>query len=155
MAYDPITVANRFIELAAQSGKSLTSMQLNKLTYVAHGFYLAFHKQPLIDEAVQAWKYGPVIPSLYRRLKSFGANGIPEPIKPKFWENAEDLSGPDKALIDAVFSKYGHLTGGQLSSITHKKGTPWERTFEPDVMGSAISDALIGQHYADILNAAK
>ena len=97
MAYDPVTVANRFIELAASKDRALTSMQLNKLTYVAHGFYLAINKRPLIDEPVQAWKYGPVVPSLYRRLKPYGGDPIPEKIKPGFWQRSEELSKSDKA----------------------------------------------------------
>ena len=73
MPYDAATVANRFIELAeSDSGRRLTPMQLIKLTYIAHGFSLAIKNRPLLDESVEAWRYGPVIPSLYRKLKSYG-----------------------------------------------------------------------------------
>lgn len=44
-------------------------MQVIKMAHIAHGYSLAIHNEPLVDEAVEAWKYGPVVPSLYYRAK--------------------------------------------------------------------------------------
>lgn len=154
MSYDPTTVANQFIELAAEEGAKLTPMQLNKLTYIAHGFALGLKNRPLIDDAVEAWRYGPVVPSLYRKLKHYGSSPVDGPVGGIFGTGRREQIDPeDKALIEAVFEKYGHLTGAQLSFLTHKKGTPWDRAYQPDIYGIAINNAQIGQHYADLLNA--
>ncbi|QLH42366.1 MAG: DUF4065 domain-containing protein [Coxiellaceae bacterium] len=51
-------------------------MKLAKLIYVAHGWSLALNDVPLIDEAVQAWKFGPVIESVYHEFKHFGNDVI-------------------------------------------------------------------------------
>jgi uncharacterized phage-associated protein len=40
---------------------------------------LAINKEPLIDERVEAWNYGPVIPSLYHEFKNFGSGAITLP----------------------------------------------------------------------------
>ncbi|CDO34810.1 Panacea domain-containing protein [Novosphingobium sp. KN65.2] len=154
MAYNPVTVANYIIGLAAKADKKLTPMQLNKLTYIAHGFSLGRERRPLINEPVEAWRYGPVIPSLYRRLKRYGSSHVDSPVTSFFrGDQSEGMWPEDKALIEAVFEKYGHLTGAQLSFLTHKKGTPWDRAYQPDIYGIEIPDAQIGQHYADLLNA--
>ena len=150
MAYDAATVANRFIELAEHDeGRKLTPMQLIKLAYIAHGFSLAIKNRPLLDEPVEAWRYGPVIPSLYRKLKAFGNGGVDKRISRFF--GSETLASEDADLIDAVYEKYGKLTGGQLSFLTHKRGTPWSDAYKPDEYGIELDDSVIGRHYADLL----
>ena len=48
-------------------------MKIIKLVYIAHGHYLAKNDSPLFTEKVEAWDYGPVIPSLYHEFKIYGA----------------------------------------------------------------------------------
>jgi uncharacterized phage-associated protein len=151
MSYDSAAIANRFLELAEQAERQLTPMQLIKLSYIAHGFALAINKQALIDESVEAWKYGPVIPSLYRRLKHFGSNPVKGKVKPPPFRGHDVLSAGDQKLVDLVFEKYGHFTGGQLSHLTHRPGTPWAETYEPNSYGMDIDDAVIRTHYATLL----
>ena len=71
-----LEIANYFIEKSLDSGVDLTPMKLNKLVYIAHGWYLGLSDRPLIGEAAQAWKYGPVIPSIYHRFKAYGGAQI-------------------------------------------------------------------------------
>ena len=47
-------------------------MKVQKLVYFAHGWHLGITKKPLINEQVEAWPYGAVIPSLYDYLKQWG-----------------------------------------------------------------------------------
>jgi len=152
VAYDAATVANRFIELAAQAGRKLTPMQLIKLTYIAHGFSLAIYKRPLLDESVEAWKYGPVVPSLYKRLKKYGSTAVADQISSWSFRPTERLEEDDRQLVDLVFQKYGHFTGVQLSHLTHRPGTPWAETYEPNAYGVEIDDAVIRTHYATLLS---
>ncbi|RYG38881.1 MAG: DUF4065 domain-containing protein [Burkholderiales bacterium] len=150
--YDATTIANRFIELAAKKGEQLTPMQLIKLSYIAHGFSLAINKRPLLDESVEAWRYGPVIPSLYRRLKHYGSNKVTKPIETLFGGiNPERLEEEDAKLVDIVFDKYGHFNGIQLSHLTHRSGTPWDITYKPDEYGLDIDNNVIRSHYATLL----
>ena len=51
-------------------------LQLLKLSYIAHGFKLALFDYPLADEAVQAWKYGPVFSTIYGEFKHHGSKEI-------------------------------------------------------------------------------
>ena len=51
-------------------------LQLLKLSYIAHGFKLAIFGYPLADEAVQAWKYGPVFSKIYEGFKRCGPREI-------------------------------------------------------------------------------
>ncbi|HEX8415686.1 MAG TPA: type II toxin-antitoxin system antitoxin SocA domain-containing protein [Sphingomicrobium sp.] len=150
--YDAATVANRFIELAGGQGRKLTPMQLIKLTYIAHGFSLAIHKRPLLNERVEAWRYGPVVPSLYRRLKKFGSGAVTETVPPPMFGGREDLEDEDRQLLDIVFEKYGRFNGVQLSHLTHRPGTPWAESYEPGSYGADIDDSQIRTHYATLLS---
>src|SRR5215467_7486621 len=78
MAYPAKAVANEFLYLAKEERRPVTPMQLLKLVYFAHGWYLALTGERLIDERVEAWKYGPVVPSIYHEFKRFGNEPITE-----------------------------------------------------------------------------
>jgi uncharacterized phage-associated protein len=65
-----MSVARLFLEKAPTSGvQDLTPMKILKLTYLAHGWHLCYTDSPLILDQVQAWKYGPVVPSVYHYFK--------------------------------------------------------------------------------------
>lgn len=150
--YNAATIANHFIELAGEQGKKLTPMQLIKLAYIAHGFSLAIYKRPLLNESVEAWRYGPVVPSLYRRLKSYGSSEVSAPISTTIFGRNESLDEEDRQLLDTVFQKYGKFNGVQLSHLTHRPGTPWAEAYTPGEYGTPIDDAQIKVHYATLLS---
>ncbi|MFZ3184229.1 MAG: type II toxin-antitoxin system antitoxin SocA domain-containing protein, partial [Pseudomonas sp.] len=75
------SVANYFIQKSFNSGIPLTSMKLIKLVYIAHGWHCGYFSQNLINDAVEAWKFGPVIPDLYRKVKWYGRGHIDAPIE--------------------------------------------------------------------------
>ena len=76
MPYDAIAIANWFLDRAFSGGDSLTPMKLQKMVYIAHGWSLGLSDNSLIHDAVEAWKWGPVIRSVYREFRDFGAETI-------------------------------------------------------------------------------
>jgi uncharacterized phage-associated protein len=145
MSYDPRAIANYLLDRASAEKSPLTPMKIQKLVYYAHGWHLAIKDQPLINEQVEAWTFGPVIPSLYRTFRAFGD----QPILPLSQPGAEWVvpSYPPystlsptieddprrapftKALLDKIWEVYGGYTAAQLSNATHAAGTPWDRVF--------------------------
>lgn len=162
MAYPAKAVANEFLKLAKADGKPISPMKLLKLVYFAHGWFLAITDQPLIEERVEAWQYGPVIPVLYQEFKRFGndpitarATDAPRYEGGKFISDIPyiDVSACDpsaseaKALIEKVWKTYGSHSAGQLSSATHQPGTPWEQTYVQGQRSLVISDEVIKGYY--------
>ena len=145
MPYTSQAVANAYLDLAEASGEAITPMKAQKLVFYAHGWHLAITDgQPLIDERVQAWRYGPVIKSLYADLVEYGNGPITKRIKATIWERrdgrlhlaivepnlppADAGEGVGRELVKQVWSTYGRHTGVQLSNMSHLPGTPWEQT---------------------------
>lgn len=142
--HSPKSVANYFLELADAKGESISPMKLQKLVYYAHGWYAGYTQQPLIDEAVEAWQYGPVIPSLYHEFKRFGASNIKgKAIDFDLRGPTEVATPPDQKIrtfLENVWKSYGGYTGVTLSEMTHAIGTPWDVTWSkcPGVRGQDI-----------------
>lgn len=125
-------VANAFLDLAEQEGRSLTNMQVQKLVFLAHGYMLAIYDRPLYYDNTHAWQWGPVVPRLYKAMQRFGSGFVSDRLTSKdASKDAIDDSDADaKAVVHAVWQGYGHRSGGELSSITHKSGSPWSKTWE-------------------------
>jgi uncharacterized phage-associated protein len=123
--YSAATIANYFIDRADSDGKTIDQMKIQKLVYYAHGWYLAMTSEPLIDEQVEAWRFGPVVPSLYRALKHCGNQPVKQAIQPA---EPNVLPFDVQSFLDRIWNLYSHLTGIQLSNLTHQNGSPWSRT---------------------------
>lgn len=166
--YSPGVIANEFLKRSGRDGKPVTPMQLQKLVFLAHGWNLGVNEEPLINEEIEAWDYGPVVPSLFHEFKRFGGSPITklayEPVavaagstSPEldFDSDAPFLPDDDNAtaeLIDWIWEEYGTQSGWQLSVLTHKPGAPWKSTVQSHrgVRNPVIADDLIRDHYTQL-----
>ncbi|TXK74611.1 DUF4065 domain-containing protein [Mesonia sp. K4-1] len=145
MAYSPTTIANYFIQEKAKFGK-LTSMKLIKLVYLAYSWYITLNgkNKPLTLEKAQAWKYGPVFPSLYKVIKREGKINVSEPLPN---DKEETISKEDSEFLEKIWDLYGKYNGVELSAMTHAEGTPWREVYCRDC-NSEIPDDSIIDHYS-------
>ena len=147
-------VANYLIDQVREDRDHLTSMQLLKLVYVAHGWNLAFFNRPLIREAVEAWEHGPVIADLYHGVKRWGAGPVRERL-PGYFAATDGFTSQEKELISSVLAAYRHLDGLELSNLTHKRGTPWYIVYYEqggtDRRHALIPNALIRKHFVGLM----
>jgi uncharacterized phage-associated protein len=143
--YDSRTVANEFLRLADENGgDTLTPMQVLKLVYLAHGWSLGLLGKTLVEDQVQAWQYGPVIPKLYASMRQFKSNPVSFPLP----DRGIALSDEARDLIKQIYDVYGHLSGPALSRLTHKAGSPWAKTYVDGSFGLVISNDLIEDYFA-------
>lgn len=162
MKTNALAVANRFVELSLRDKRPLRLLGLVKRVYIAHGFSLAFLHRGLLDprfDKVEAWKYGPVIPSVYHSFKQYRQNPITDKTVVMEWgdDNEPHFVAPevkDKAalrVIDMVWNRYQYYTDSQIVDLLHQKGTPWELCFI-DGKNVEIPDELTEYHYRRILD---
>ena len=142
MPRNALEIADEFIR---RSGNTKTNMQIQKMVYIAHGYMLGAYGRPLISENVEAWRWGPVIPSLYKRFKKYGSDLITA--KPGRRPN---FDAEEERVLEYVWGNYGKYCGYYLSQITHGKEsddkTPWKNHY---VDGSkvVIPDHSIWEYY--------
>jgi uncharacterized phage-associated protein len=97
---------------------------------------LGLKGEPLLNETVEAWQYGPVVRSLYYEFRDCGANPITRQAT-DFDLSTMNLIEPEvppddtatRQLLDRVWSVYGKLTASQLSQMTHESGSPWQKVW--------------------------
>ena len=135
--YSAKAIANYFLDHRKKFKLQvpITQMKLHKLVYFAHGWHLALTGKPLIDETLQAWDYGPVVPSLYHEFKHFRSRDITEPamdllpLEGSKFKVFVPIVEPDdqytRDLLERIIKVYGKFTALQLSAMTHEPSSPW------------------------------
>lgn len=150
--YNPIDIAYFFLKKYGDKD-AITPMKLVKLVYIAHGWHLGLTGRALIDENPEAWQYGPVIPTVYHRFKSYGGSRITET---SFSPDPEELISPEiQQFLEKIWSVYGKFDAIQLSAKTHEINTPWYITWQNKqnrkgnfgIYSSQIPDNLIKEYY--------
>jgi uncharacterized phage-associated protein len=144
--HSAIHVANRLLTLGAQAGWPLTPMHLLKLVYLAHGWMLGNYHRPLVEERIEAWAYGPVIPSLYRAVRRYRDRPVDQEIPAP--PMARPFDEKETEIIDGVFRAYLGYTAMDLSRLTHLRGSPWYTARIQGGQNAEISDQIIEDYFA-------
>ena len=166
MPYSPAAVANSLLYTTESDGETLDPMKLQKLVYFSHGWHLAYERGALSAEHAQAWRWGPVFPTLYNAVKMWGSEPIMKPVEAwgvvydeRKWDTpsipSDDVSATK--LIKRVWEVYGRMSGWALSQLTHEEGGPWHTVYSknPDARDVVIPDDLIRDYFASKLKANK
>jgi uncharacterized phage-associated protein len=146
-----------------KTGDTVSHKKLQKLLYYVEAWNLVHLDKPLIDEDFQAWVHGPVLPSLYHRLKEFGFDNIKvindekdtvdEEIEAIIEKN--NLSEDQLELIYSVLNRYARLSSLELEILTHNEA-PWleaRRGLPPhEPCKNIIEKSRMKEFYSSMLN---
>jgi uncharacterized phage-associated protein len=122
--FDCLQVASFFILKAYEDGREeqMTNMKVQKLLYYSQSLHLALFNEPLFEDEIQAWRYGPVCPPAYRFYSRFEAEQLPMPDKYSFSQISDDLND----LLEEVWNYFGQHHAYYLSGMTHVE-FPWKK----------------------------
>jgi len=137
-----LRVASQILWIGSLQSRLFTPMQLLKLSYISHGWTLGLCDHPLFRDDVEAWKYGPVIPSVYHKYKRFGYSHIRVRLKDRRSSFEETMHG----IMIRVVKVYGMYDGLHLSALTHQPDTPWDIVIKEYGEGATISRDVIGNY---------
>lgn len=139
METNALSVANYFVELSNRDKEDLRLLGLVKRVYIAHGFSLAISGRPLVDprfDRIEAWRYGPVIPSVYHSFKHNKNRPIKEPAVISRWNGVEEKfevptlqNEDDKTLVELIWNRYFQISDRDIVALTHEPGTPWSMVY--------------------------
>lgn len=163
MKTNALSVANYFIERSHKDGKDITPLKLMKLVYIAYGFGLAVLDRSIIDyrfDAVEAWRLGPVIPSVYHSFKIYGKGDVKDlttmlvgddtdfaVVTPKIDEKDTEAV----STCEFVWKRYGSYDGSKLVKILHGKGTPWGQVYQ-EGRNNPIPERLTRLYYKELVS---
>ena len=120
----PLDVARYFIFRAYEDGREslMTNMKVQKLLYYTQSLHLALFDEPLFDDEIQAWQYGPVCPPVYYSYREFESRQLPKPTKNELTHFPEETQN----LLEEILSYFGEHHAYYLSGMTHLE-FPWQK----------------------------
>ena len=161
LPYRAAHVANFILENAEKDNvPDMSILKLLKLVYIFFGWISAFHKgDELYPDPIEAWQYGPVVPSIYYDFRRFGRNPIPKGERAVLYSLKDDLeiiSKPTEDVfssnqglsssLEILWNAYKTASAEHLVSMTHEKDTPWWKTYD-GTRNKEIPKKLIAEYY--------
>jgi uncharacterized phage-associated protein len=135
-------IARYFVKLAGAEDEPewLTQMRLHKLLYYAQGWHLATAGSPLFASHIEAWKFGPVVRSVYPAFADYGGQPIPPH---EAGASDENLDAQTRLFLSSIWNGYKQYSANELSRKTHSE-LPW-RSIYNGRPGDGVCDAVIPQ----------
>jgi uncharacterized phage-associated protein/Zn-dependent peptidase ImmA (M78 family) len=123
----------------------MDTLKLQKLLYYSQAVHLVRHdKECLFPDPIEAWAYGPVVPSVYQEYRSNIFDAIPSP------EIKAALTSTEQNSVTIAIGLYGDMSGPELINQTHYE-SPWKNAYSPERPSRIISVDSIYEYYKDIL----
>ena len=149
VGHEPVAIANFFLQ---KSKNGLTLMKILKLSYIAHGFKLGLDWGPMSNELAQAWKFGPVFPSVYHKFKRANPYSIKVPAQDDTGKIiSSQFDERDLKVLNLIDEIYGDVEAWRLSRLTHLEGTPWYIAYHEKgggmTQGVEIDDVEVQRHF--------
>lgn len=143
-------VARVLLELAEQDldvdQEPMTNMRLQKLLYYVQGWSLARRGEPAFTDRLEAWEHGPVVPSLYGRLKDLRKNPVPTDRL-----NEPDIDPDLRAFVASVWEDYRTHSAIKLRQKTHDEAPwkdAWAKRSQPNFCCEEITEQALRAFFA-------
>ena len=153
MTREVFAATNYIIEkLNENKINDLTNLKLQKLLYFAYGVHLSLFNEKLFTDEIQAWKLGPVVPSVYIEFKDHGKNPIGFDVRAIILKD-DDSGEIETPLIDestqedkakSLFiacASYGEKKTWDLVDLLHNgSNSAWKKHYDETRRGVVIPD---------------
>lgn len=155
-------VANFILNRADAEERDISILKLLKLVYIFFGWTSAFHpdRPALFSDRIEAWKYGPVIPSLYYELRRFGRKPIKggralvyNPSTDASPRVAPESEIDDKEVLktlELIWNSYKDAPADHIVALTHQEDTPWRQVYDENAYGKEIPKDVIRSYYKNL-----
>lgn len=154
--YSAIDIARYVINYSWDIDAPLSNLKLQKLLYLIQGNFLRILKRPCFEDDIEAWKYGPVVPTVYSKFKRYGSNNINrieyiyEFESNKFEAIKKDfkpiLSDDEAQIIHEVVLACKDYSANYLVTLTHSQ-SPWIKSYGRN--NNVISIDLLKEYFCN------
>ena len=122
--YKTIDLANYIIDKCIKDNTSITNLQLQRILYFIQKDFLK-RGSPAFSDYIEAWGFGPVVPTVYFCFCGFGAM----PILFILRDTVPNLS-TDKNIIDNIVENKRSLTPWEIAKETSKITGAWSKVYD-------------------------
>lgn len=161
MKPDALALANYIVTLSKEAEKEIRPLKLMKLVYITHGYILALTNRSALNpnyDKVEAWKYGPVIPSVYHSFKRYGTDPVQEETVIFDHTDVYNFEVKKPRLVDSdfmaiakfVYNSYSNYSDNELVALLHEEGTPWQYVYQ-EGKNKEIPDDVTRAYYARLV----
>lgn len=157
--YSALEVARHIINYSNQAEQFLSVLKLQKIMYFVQAKFLISQGRPCFADNIEAWDFGPVVPSVLHEFLRFGLYSIP-PVTHYFVDDEKayfgirkvefldrTISDEDKAAIDEVVDYFAEYSSVDLTDLTQKQ-KPWTDAYCRDCQNVIPVDG-IRTYFAD------
>jgi uncharacterized phage-associated protein len=113
-----LEAAQYFLAAQDQNEKDITNLTLQKLCAYAQAMSLTLLGRPLFEEPLEAWRLGPVIPSVYQEFSKYGNRVIPDRGLSETFAR-EPFDDQQKFILEITANHYGGFSASRLSGRLH------------------------------------
>lgn len=119
--YSALNIAKYAVSKCTNDGCPISNLHLQKILYYLQREYLR-NGYDLFEDEIQAWKFGPVVSTVYYYYCGYGSLPIEEISDVKIEQS-------DVNQIISIIDEYKYKDPWELVSETHKPGGAWSIIF--------------------------
>lgn len=122
--YKAMDLANYIVDKCSKDNVPITNLQLQRILYFVQKDFLK-RGSPAFSDYIEAWEFGPVVPTVYFCFCGFGA--MPILFIPR--DTVPNLS-TDKNIIDNIVENKRSLTPWEIAKETSKITGAWSKVYD-------------------------
>ena len=115
-----INIAKYAVTRCLDKGTPISNLQLQKILFFIQRTFLQ-NGPPAFPERIEAWQYGPVVPTVYNYFCGSGAT----PILMRYNNSIEGNTD----TIDQIIDEKCKLNPWEMVKDTHKSGGSWHTVY--------------------------
>ena len=127
--YSAIDLAKYIVRKCIADKLPISNLQLQKILYYIQKYFLQSKCVPFFYENIEAWIFGPVVPSVYYYFS--GAGAMPITLCEDIQGNLDSIFSEDeKAIINKIVEEKRLLNPWDMVAETHKLGGAWATIYQ-------------------------
>lgn len=125
MTYSAKDIGRETVRLSVENELWISNLKLQKLLYFAWLEYFRRHGAHLFEDNFEAWKFGPVLPSVYYEYWTNAANTIFVAKRP-----SETIDADTSVFLLEMLQRYHGRSVHSMVDQSHRSA-PWIDNYEP------------------------
>lgn len=143
--YKASDVARYIIERCKEKNRTVSNLKLQKILYFVQAEFLVTKNQPCFIEAIEAWDFGPVVPTVYFEYRMYGGANIPCIGKSKV---KQLISARDQKILNGIIDECSQYSASALVEITHNQ-MPWMEAYNQPGYNNEITVESIKEYFEE------